>query len=436
MKLRLLLLAGSATINLAFAAAFILRPSLAPAGVRHVFHLGERGPQTGPSPDATPRKAAAAAPSAPLWSAFATDDLGTLVARLRSAGFPPIVVRAIVDAEIERRFSARMKALTRGLEDTPYWKPDPSYFTGNSKLFEEVSQIYRERSRLLRDLLGKDSLAYGMGDPTELQRRQFGNLSQAKVDLVQRITDDYAEMSSQVRAAMQGVQLPEDREKLAFLEKEKVADLAAVLTPEELAEYQMRSSAVTSRLRTAMSILDASESEFRRIYEIQQPYADLLYPTSPLFYTSDTGEKRRDALATINAQIKQQLGEERALQYQRATNNEFQQLYRIGQRDGIAFDSLVRAYDARTIAADASQKIYNDRSLSADQRRAALQELAQTTRTQILSTLGPNAGPTYVENSRWLRHIEGGGAITITPDGNMVYRSPPPTSSTAPRKQP
>lgn len=441
MKLRLLLLVGSATLNAAFGTAFVLQPSLAPPGVRDYF---QRTPATNAPSAATPRKAGptaaerdaqAAASQAQLWRSLATDNLSDLVARLRAAGFPPTIVRGIVDAEIERRFSSRFKELSRSMNETPYWKPDPSYFMGNSKLFEEVNQIYRERSRMLRELLGQDAFAYGTSDPSAMQRRQFGDLTPAKIDLVQRISDDYTEMISQVRTATQGIMLPEDREKIAFLEREKRADLAAVLSPAELADYEMRSSPATSRLRTAMTVMDASEDEFRKIYQIQQPFSDLLYPTGYTVFTAETSEKRREAQKQISDQVKGILGEQRFAEYQRATTSEFQQLYRIGQRENVPYDTLARAFDSRLTAAEASQKIYNDRSLSTDDRRAALQQLAQTTRTQILSTLGPNAGPAYLETNRWLTHIEQGGSITVQPDGNLSYRSAaPPRPAAAPKQ--
>jgi hypothetical protein len=448
MKLPLVVLASSLVVNVALVATFSAKPSLAPpfaqgffrfgSGATTVGNTGDLRARTGVA-DAQKKSQRAATHSAEIWPALHSADLSTLVARLRAAGFPPAIVRAIVDAEIERQFSSRIKELTRELNETPYWKPDPSYYFGNSKLFEQISQIYRERSRVLRDLLGKDAFAYGSVDPTAAQRRQYGNLPQAKIDLVQRVNDDYAEMMGQVRAAMQGITLPEDREKLALLEREKHADLAAVLTPEELADYEMRTSSVTSRLRTAFTIMDASEDEFRAIYKIHEQYKDVLYPSvSSGFLGSDVMEKRREAAAAANEQVKAALGDARYAQYQRATDNDFQQLYRLGQRDNVPYDTLVRAYDVRTTASEAATKIYDDRAMSVDEKRTALSNLARDTRAQLLSTLGPTTGPAYAENSRWLSYLDQGRIVTIGPDGlTSSIRSlptPPPAGTPAPKK--
>lgn len=304
-----------------------------------------------------------------------------------------------------------------------------------SKPLEDLNQIYRERARVLRELLGTDALAYGGYDISAAQRRQYGDLPQAKIDLVARINDDYAEMTGQIRAAMQGVTLPEDREKLALLEREKRADLAAVLTPAELADYEMRASNVTSRLRTSLSIMNADEAEFRKIYAVLQPFADVLYPSAP---TSGLvqAEQRREATLRANEQLKTVLGAERFADYQRASNSDYQQLYRLTQGETLAPGALHRVHDARTVAADASTKVMNDRSLTPEQRTAALQAVAAQARTTVLSNLGPKAGQAYAQSASWLTYIERGGAVSITPEGFLSYRMPPTTPPPAPTATP
>jgi hypothetical protein len=428
MKLRVLLLVSLTVLNSGLIAAFVLRPSLAPAGLRK--HLPDRTPPPALQPmnPATMGSAKAAEADDAGWASLHSSDLATLVQRLREAGFPPVMVRAIVDAEVERQFSPRINELRRSVTETPYWKQDPGYYTGSAKLFESINQIYRERSRVLRDLLGNEGYGVAGVDPTAAQRRQYGNLSPAKIDLVRRIADDYAEMTGEIRSAMRGVTLPEDREKLALLEREKRADLAAILTPEELADYEMRTSPVTSRLRTALSIMDAGEAEFRAIYKAYEPFKDVLFPTSSggmTFYGSDLMEKRREATQQIHAQLEAELGADRFGHYQRSTDSDFQQLYRLGQRDNVAYETVVQAYDARAPIAEASIKIVEDRNLSSDAKRAALKELAEKARTTLLSTLGPTTGPAYVGNARWLTYLDQGRGIVIGPDGSISSRSAP-----------
>jgi hypothetical protein len=427
--LALLILAVSVATNAALVAAFISKPSLAPVSVRGLFRPDSA--QSGAKRttlESAPNAAPAANPStflAPFLANFQSEDLGALVARLRAAGFPSSAIRAIVDAELQHRFGPRIEALRRSIDEVPFWRGDPGFFTGTSKLFEQMNQLSRERARALREVLGPEAFAYAGIDPTEAQRRQFGDLSPGKVAMVQRINDDYAEMTSQIRAAMQGITLPEDREKLALLEREKRADLAGFLSPEELADYEMRSSPVTSRLRTALTIMDASEDEFRRIYTAYSPHSEVLFPTyssGVVFSTSDASNPRQIATQKALEDLKQTLGPDRFAQYQRANDRDFQQLYQLTRADNVPYDTLVRAFDARQSAADASQKIASDPQLSTDQKRAELKNLATQSRTRLLSTLGPGAGPAYADSARWLTGLEQGRIFSIMPDGNISMR--------------
>jgi hypothetical protein len=430
MNPRALFLVASLVANIAFAAAFVLRPTLAPPSVRDFFQTRAAREAASAATEAkaqrTRTKAAEASARAAmlsqtkLWSALQSDDLRTLIARLRAAGFPPGVIRAVVGREVDNRFAERIKALNRQVEETPYWQQASLSSFNNPKFFEERQQAYRDRAKMMRELLGDQAFASAGMDPTALQRLQFGDLSKEKVELVQRINDDYAEMLSQVRAATNGIVLPEDRAKLALLEREKHADLAGILTPQELEDYEMRSSQITSRLRGALTLIDATEDEFRTIYRINLPYADVLYPSSlggMISFTADMRQKRDDATRDIQAQLKTALGDARTAELNRAQNYEFQTLARLAQRDNLPMAAAVKAYDLRASTTEASARIGDNNALSVDQKIAGLRDLAQNTKTQLSTLLGANAANAYVQSATWLQAIEKGNVVTFSPDG-------------------
>ncbi len=441
MKLPVVLLAASLLANAAAVVAVVIKPSLAPASVRNFFRA------SGSPADVSPANPGAAAASNPraasststrthsgprLWDALQSDDLGTLIARLRAAGFPAAAIRAIVGAQIQKRFADRMNALVRTVEDTPFWRPAPMNSMNNPKLMEERQQIYRERARLLRELLGPDTFAYS-GDATAAQRRQFGDLPKSKIDAIERINEDYAEMLSQVRAATQGITLPEDREKIALLEREKRADLAAILTPAEFADYEMRTSPITMRIRAALTLMDATEAEFRAIFAAQQPFAAILYPER-MTSGSDQMQLRREATTKMEAQLKAALGDTRANEFLRASNYEFQQLVQIAQRENLPASAAVRAYELRTTTSEESARIGSNHNLSNEDKRAALKTLAQNTALQLVATLGATGGQAYAQSASWLKAIEIGSVVTFEGTTTM-FRSissptgPPPSTT-------
>lgn len=456
MKSLALVLGISAVLNASLVASFIAKPSLAPPALRSFFGTraqAEAGPTaktptSSPSPasraQTTAASSAAAAPSAgalaQLWSSIYSDDLPTLVARLRAAGFPASAIRSIVDAEIYKRLGDRYAELRRMIDDVPYWRADPFRYMGStSKFYETYSQLSRERTRAVREVLGQDAYAYSGMDPSEAQRRQFGNLSPGKIEMVQRINDDYAEMLSQVRSSMQGITLPEDREKIALLEREKKADLAAILTPQELADYEMRSSTITMRLRTTLTVMDASEAEFQKIYQAYLPHSETLFPSTSVgvvYRSNDATDPRNVAIAKINEDLTRELGADRAAQFQRANDRDFQQLYQLTRAQNLPYETVVRAFDVRNTASAQSLRIVDDPVMSVEDKRAALKNLSEQSRTQLLSTLGSASGPTYVESARWLTYLEQGTAFTPMPSGGISTRGPrPPTNATPAAKK-
>ena len=177
--------------------------------------------------------------------------------------------------------------------------------------------------------------------------------------------------------------------------------------------------------------MNATEEEFRAIYRIQRPFTDTLFPMGMGNVGADTMQQRRDAQKQVADQLKVALGDSRYADYARASNNEFQQLNRIAQRENIPVETAVRVFNLRDSVAQESNRIFGDNTQTADQKRAALQALAQTIKGQIVTSLGPSAGNAYVKTAHWLSLIERGGAVTFGPDGNVTNtQTLPPAGST------
>jgi hypothetical protein len=104
MKASNLILAASLTVNAALVALVAIN---APG----LFRLGQPAPTTAYQARVTRPAAQPDSPDGNLgarsWTALKGDDLKTLVARLRAAGFPPGVIRAIVKAQLDEQLHAR-----------------------------------------------------------------------------------------------------------------------------------------------------------------------------------------------------------------------------------------------------------------------------------------------------------------------------------------
>ena len=84
-------------------------------------------------------------------------------------------------------------------------------------------------------------------------------------------------------------------------------------------------------------------------------------------------------------------------------------------------DAAIRAFGLRDTVSVESNRIFDDPTLNNEQRRAALATLAQTTRAQMTSILGVNAGRAYSQLAAWVGNVETGRAVNFT-DGTPTYR--------------
>lgn len=409
----------STLVNISVLTAFALRPTLAPAAFRDAFHLGDR--TAGPLPTA-PKTPTAPAPKHQLWSDLGTTDLPTLIARLRAAGLSGDLIREIIRAEINSRYDARLRSFTEPDPGKPYWKSSGFNFW-NSARSEEYFGLIRERSRLLRDLVGDPSLADA--EITDSQRRHFGSLSRQKIDLLQRIADDYADMFAAATSATGGITLPEDRAKLALLTKEKNADLAAVLTPEELAEYKIRSSSITDLMSRQLGDFHASESEYHAIFDAQQALNDLRTSASTTNIVLSSGSDRTSAQQDIEAQLRARLGEARYADYIRETSSDYHQLQGLVDAAQLPTDVGIRAFNLRDSVSAESIRIVDDATMSDDQKRTALATLAKGTRDQLLALLGSTAGPAYIKilEQTWLTYLGRGSSFNLAGGGSAFIMS-------------
>jgi len=439
MKSPALLLAGSLLANAALVALFAFQPTFAPPAIRGFFvHSSDAGAPTSttvsaqpaaPSGSATsrpkPLDAKAAAAEAAVWQSLHPEDLKGLIAKLRDAGFPPSVIRSVIQTLISARFAPRMREVYGVDESVPYWRQRPGYLSSSdTKRMELNRQISSERSKLMRELFSDDFFNTN-GDATAAQRRQYGDIPRSKIDLLERINEDYNDLAGQIRAAMGGITLPEDREKLALLEREKHADLAAILTPAELADYEMRTSSITSMLRSRLGAFDLSESEFRALYQVQKAISDQFAANGGM--QGINFEIRRSLGEQYVEQMKAALGPERFAEYNRAQDRDYQQLTALGQRENIPVQTLQEAFAMRDTLATESNRIFADPALTADQKRAALATLAQQTRNQLLTALGPTVGPAYLRTAEnWLRNVESGSAVSF--DGPPTGTSSNPST--------
>jgi hypothetical protein len=411
MKFRVFLVPLSISLNAALLAAFLLRPAATTAWVRDAFRSArsvEPSASNHPPADDTDPTRAAARPAAAGWPEFQSGDFTGLVARLRAAGFPPSIVRAIVTTAVAERYNERRRALLpRPVVAAEYWKNPRPNAPFDLKAQAALRELGREQTKLLKELLGPD---FNRPDNDEWflasQRRQFGDLPPEKIDQLRKISSDYNDLTAKVHEDSLGIMLPEDRAKLALLEREQRADLERLLSPDELLDYDLRNSRAANVVRGRLGRFEVTEEEFRALYAAQQSADEQnspagLPPPGPI----------RDRGAALDAQFRSVLGDERYAEFKRANesgrpNGNEELVGRLVTRLNLPPAATAAVLSVQTDIQQRVAAVRTDRTLSLEQRNTQLAALATEASTRLTDTLGATGLEAYRQyGGQWLQML-------------------------------
>jgi hypothetical protein len=357
-------------------------------------------------------------------------DTEALRDELRAAGVDEDLIRTVVGTRIWKRYEDRMRALQTGsAADQPWWKNDDSFWSTQHREQREAMKALQAEIKAERErVLGPDPEAKPGGAPW--LERHYGFLPAAKREALQQMEQDYNELAQDLRREAKGFSMPEDAEKARFLEAEKRRDLAAMLSPEELADYDLRQSRTAQNLRWQMTRMDATEVEYRAIFEIRKDfdeqfadrdaYGNLIRPRDQ----ADGGKARQEAEKAMQAQLKNALGPDRYRAYVRSNDQDYQQLQNATKRFGLPPDTPARLFDLRDEVPRAALRVADDANLTPAQKRAELNKLVAETRDRVRGTLGPDVAKVYFDHNgmQWLRQLESGMIIIYDENGGQQHR--------------
>jgi len=386
------LLAGSLAVNAALLALMIIGVASggsSPAASTHAM-----------APAAKMTAAVDATPGTDTWARLHTGDLAAQRERLRAEGFPPSVIRSILAAQIHAGFAARRKALDAAGGEVPFW----GNFTPSSKLFAEYAALNIEELRTLRVLLGPDpdhAIAVDF-------RRQLPNLSDDKIDQLAAIRAHYSEQQQDISLRGSGTETlsPDDRAQLAALRKAMHAEFATVLTPDELTDYDLRTSNTANSLRNRLSAFDPTEQEFRSLYQLQSGFDDQYQFTGPP--TPDQMRARNDAQNALNGQIAATLGPDRYADYQRSNDFDYRQVNQLVTRLELPPETAIQVY---AVQQDIMQRAHDvglapGPKPSVEELQQQLTVLGDEAKTRISALLGPAGYEAYQQyGGQWMQQV-------------------------------
>lgn len=368
-----------------------------------------------------------------LSTALKSGDHIALRDQLRALGLAESTVQMVLRAVIWQPYYDRQREILQGkqAENLPYWRGLPQN-TRNAYTAEERAELRTLASSLrekLQDVLGLPGLDI---NGTRAQRYAF--LSPESAAKLADLDRDYGEMRQEINQESDRFKVPSDAEKLKFIEKERRKDLEAILSPSELAEYDLRYSHAALTLRSRLRDVELTETEYRDLFDLQKAYLDSLGEI-PRF-TSANGqrpsaeqlakyESYRKNHALIGQEMLGILGPQRYEAFRRAQDPDYRQLQAAADRFNLPPETINAVYALRDTASAETQRIAANEALTPEQKKQALATLAGETREKVVSTLGTEIATAYLDkNMKWLERVQNGSTVTFSETDNRASFKP------------
>jgi hypothetical protein len=405
MKSSAWLLIFSLAANGALVAALTLRtPASRPASVAARADGSSPAAVAAVSPAHAPA-AKVNIPVANLWSRLHSDNLDDLKHRLQAAGFPPKHIRMLLSLEIQDRMNAEREALIGKQENIPYWKNQTRWPTTPEEQKRLLEHYRQARALEYQYVSGPDSLV----DDEEARnsaRRRFGNLPLGKLQQLTTLQRDAEDLRLQLQAATSNNNAMDReaqraaQETYQALEKEKMAQVAQLLTPAELEQYELHSDQAAF-LSARLSAFRPTEDEFKLLYALEKSSREAA--ADKTLTSAQQAARREEQEAVLLAT----LGPERADDYE-AVRRGGDQLPSLIARLELPLSTIGAINTVRTDINQRAQAIAKDPQLTAAQRNSQLVSLAAEANEKLTATLGSKRGyDAYMEmKGDWVRELQ------------------------------
>jgi hypothetical protein len=348
------------------------------------------------------------------WGQLESPEYPEYIAKLRAFGVPEKTIRDLIIADVQKLYRPKLAALRPPKEaaKTNFWENRFGGYNPNSKLTKDqraqITALQKEQTELIKTLLGKNvyqEMTKESGYPDYMER-QFGSLSPDIRDKVSDMQQRFQEARSAIYAKANGYIDQDTQAELKAVQKKFRDELAGVLTPEQVKDYELRSSETANQMRWQLSSFEPNEKEFRAIFEYKQTLEDLNPPRNadddtprP---TPEEIKARQQKQKDLDAAIAQALAPDRLKEFMLGQSWEYQNLLEAG----VAKESVFKVADIKDQVETAANKVRQDQTLTPEQRNAALQAIRAETEKTLAETLGERRAKAYGNNGGyWLRNL-------------------------------
>jgi hypothetical protein len=356
-----------------------------------------------PSPNADTKTVTVTLPTTGLdWRGVESEDYKKYIANLRAIGCPEETIRDIIVADVNKLFEQRRREMTGTTNKFQFWKTG-NFFTDmfNEDKLNKHRELAKEKQALLKELLGVDvaekpDLMAGMNPYETLLDFLPADRQNALMELEQSFA---AKTMKRIKDAQNNPDV------LRELMKEKDAELAKLLSPQEKEEYDLRMSQTAMVMRMQMNDFQPNEQEFRDIFKLRKEFEDEYGMMGMQSNKPEDVEKRQAAQQELDQSIKNTLGEDRYREYKYDQDFSRSTLKDIAKELNVPKEQAYKVFDVKAAAQEEAARVRKDTSLTPEQRQAALQDIQRATSQTVVQLIGSAAGEAYFNKGSWIKNL-------------------------------
>ena len=344
------------------------------------------------------------------WAALESTNYYTYIANLRNFGCPEETIKDIILTDVAKVYARKRSEVRRQGQPYHYWSPNAAENASDPKLNRRVADLDREERTLIRSLLGVDmqlELAKYWQDDFDPAAYDF--LPAEKRDQILALKAKYDEMENEIYVRAQGIMLDQDERDLTNLEQQREVELANLLSPQELEDYQLRHSHIAENLRNQLSGFEPTEDEFKRLFRLQKNFEDQINRKLPQASDEVQAEIRaraqEEGQRALQDEMKNALGPDRYAALQRAQDPDYRTLVQISDRYNLPADTSEKIYGYKLQAEQQKAQIEANPNLTEDQRQAALAAISQETDNWVKKAMGPVYGSYIKAAGQWIQGL-------------------------------
>lgn len=333
------------------------------------------------------------------WAKLESADYKQYVANLRAVGCPELTIYDIIIAELDLIYEPKLNALKGAniaMEDR-FWlkaKPKPPRAANAN---DEIKKLEEERRNLIKDLLGLTEKSWRVAHNyyEDSGQTRYSYLTEEQRLKLEKLEYTYEKLGGAQRQSG-GYPNEEVRRKM-------LGEMKSFMSPEEIFEYEVRTSNLSRELRNNLKAANPSEDEFRKIFTATYEARNLGPDAKP---ADDKGQSQATAYTKMNETMKETLGEERYTELQRMKDPAYRQLVSAAPYLGFDKSAVVRVQAMEADVGKAIQALNANQNLTPEQRTKALQDIRTTTEKAVQNELGEKGTKYYLKSGGyWLRNL-------------------------------